>query len=163
MFNVLSKPFFQGQIIARFPNTAGKVIRVFCVNGCIFLAMNPLTGADTEKIAAITAESFATYKAITDTTAANYIKIEATFTDADIAQISSQATLEAKTLINVGFGSYKVLTDLPNYSTFVENHEALSVTDTLFTVKMAKYVAYLSESLKNHNVVHLSFNQYSAI
>lgn len=163
MFNVLSKPFFQGQIVARFPNKAGVVIRVFCVNGCIFLAMNPLTGADTEKIAAITAESFATYKAITDTTAANYIKIESTFTAADIAQMASQATLEAKTLINVGFATYKVLTDLPDYSSFIENHEAVSVTEVLFTVKMAKYVDYLSESLKNHEVEHKSFNQFSAI
>lgn len=163
MFNQLSKPFFQGQIIARFPNKAGQVVRVFAVNGVIFVATNPVTGVDADKIAAFPAEIFATYKAITDTANANYMKVEATFTDADILKLASQATLESKLLINAGFESFKVLTDLPSLSSFVENHEAVSVEETLYTVKMVKYVQALSGLLNANGIGHIGFNQFSAI
>lgn len=163
MYNQLSKPFFQGQIIARFPNKLGQVVRIFCVNGCIFVATNPLTGADADKIAAFPAEVFATYKAITDTTNVNFLKIEATLTDADIAKLASQAQLESKSLISTGFTSFQVLTDLPLLSSFVENHEAVPIADVLYTVKMVKYIEYLSRSLADNSVSHVGFNEYSAI
>lgn len=163
MYNVLSKPFFQGQIIARFPNKAGQVVRVFCMNGVIFVATNPLTGADADKIAAFPAEIFATYKAITDTANANFMKVEATFTDADILKLATQATLESKLLINVGFATFKVLTDFPSLSSFVEDHETMSVEQTFNTIKMVKYVQALSELLTANGINHLGFSQYSAI
>lgn len=163
MFNVLSKPFFQGQIIATLPNRAGQVLRIYCVNGLIFVGINPLTGTDATKIAALPAENFATYKAITDTAALNFIRLESTFTDTDITKLATLAELESKGLINAGFSSWKVLTDLPSLSSFVESHEAVSVQDTLFTVKMVKYLNYESTLLRNNGIPHLSFDQYSAI
>lgn len=163
MNNVLSKPFFQGQIIATLPNKAGQVIRIFCVNGCLFLGINPLTGADSEKIAALPAENFATYKAITDASNANFLKVEPTFTDEDVLRLSTMLELSAKGLINAGFTSWLVLTDLPSFASFVENHDTVSFQDTLFTLKMVKYLQHLSEILNANGIAHEGFDQYSAI
>ena len=163
MYNVLSKPFFQWQIIARFPNKAGQVVRVFCMNGVIFVATNPFTGVDADKIAAFPAEIFATYKAIVDPLNANFMKVEATFTDADILKLANQSTLELKLLINAGFASFKVLIDLPSLSSFVENHETMSVEETFNTIKMVKYVQALSELLNANGIGHVGFNTFSAI